>query len=60
MDIPFKFMLEGFDNFEKVQTTIHENNTAEFQLFFPEISFFLAWNSDNAFIAVKGTQMSKK
>lgn len=52
-------MLDGFDKFEKVQTTIRENNTAEFQLFFPEISFFLTWSSDNGFIAVQGTQKSK-
>uniref|UniRef100_A0A336KM62 CSON011361 protein n=1 Tax=Culicoides sonorensis TaxID=179676 RepID=A0A336KM62_CULSO len=58
LNIPFKFILDGFDNFEKIQTTIHLNNTVEFQIFFPQISFFLEWNDDEGFIAVRGSQMN--
>lgn len=58
LETPFTFVLDGFDTFEKVQTTIRENDTAEFELFFPKITFILEWDLNDDFIAVKGTQMS--
>lgn len=59
LDTPFKFILDGFDDFEKIQTIIHDNNTLDFELFFPFIDFQLAYETDDGLILAQGAQMSK-